>query len=199
MENRKKEIKNFIGIYDNYIPESACDEAIKFFEEQSKFNKTLTRLQFENAPHNMKKDKQYFASPDTINVWWESLKNLIVNCNLAFNEYNKETGIVDAYGGNDFHFAEVKIQKTLPTEGYHVWHVENQLGFNTEPRVLVYSVYLNNVEEGGETEFLHFSKRVKPKKGRIVIWPAGFPYLHRGNSPLSGEKYILTSWIKLRP
>ena len=103
MEDRKKEIKNFIGIYDNYIPESACDEAIKFFEEQSNFNKTLTRLQFENAPHNMKKDKQYFASPDTINVWWESVKDLIVNCNLAFNEYNKETGIVDAYGGNDFH------------------------------------------------------------------------------------------------
>ena len=199
MNNRKKEITNFIGIYDNYIPESACDEVIKFFEEQNNFNKTFSRLQFENAPHNMKKDKQYFASPDTINVWWERLKTLIVNCNLAFNEYNQATGIIDAYGGNDFHFGEVKIQKTLPTEGYHVWHVENQLGFDTEPRVLVYSVYLNDVEEGGETEFLHFSKRVKPKKGRIVIWPAGFPYLHRGNSPLSGEKYLLTSWIKLSP
>ena len=71
MENRKKEIKNFIGIYDNYIPESACDEAIKFFEEQSKFNKTLTRLQFENAPHNMKKDKQYF---NTENQWFNMEK-----------------------------------------------------------------------------------------------------------------------------
>ena len=44
---------------------------------------------------------------------------------------------------------------------------------------------------------LHFSKRVKPKKGRIVIWPAGFPYVHRGNSPLSGDKYIITSWMNL--
>ena len=57
------------------------------------------------------------------------------------------------------------------------------------------AVYLNDVEEGGETEFLHQSVRVKPKKGRIVIWPAAFPYVHRGNQPLSGEKYLLTSWI----
>ena len=59
-------------------------------------------------------------------------------------------------------------------------------------------IYLNDVEEGGETEFLHFSKRIKPKTGRIVIWPAGFPYVHRGNPPLSGVKYILTSWMMLR-
>ena len=36
------------------------------------------------------------------------------------------------------------------------------------------------------------------KKGRIVIWPAGFPYVHRGNPPLKHEKYILTSWMMLR-
>jgi hypothetical protein len=30
-----------------------------------------------------------------------------------------------------------------------------------EPRAFVFSIYLNDVEEGGETEFLHFSKRVQ--------------------------------------
>ena len=65
-------------------------------------------------------------------------------------------------------------------------------------RTDTFMIYLNDVEEGGETEFLHFSKRVKPKTGRIVIWPSAFPYLHRGNPPLSGEKYILTSWMMLR-
>jgi hypothetical protein len=53
------------------------------------------------------------------------------------------------------------------------------------------------VEEGGETEFLHQSIRAKPVKGRCVIWPAAFPYVHRGNPPLQGEKYIMTSWMML--
>ena len=36
-------------------------------------------------------------------------------------------------------------------------------GYANEPRAFVFSIYLNDVEEGGETEFLHFSKRVQPK------------------------------------
>ena len=117
--------------------------------------------------------------------------------NLAWNHYVKNVGADDAYGV-PFYFTSLKIQKTLPTEGYHVWHIEHGKGFDNEPRAFVFSVYLNDVEDGGETEFLHFSKRVKPVKGRIVIWPAAFPYVHRGNPPLSGEKYILTSWMMLR-
>ena len=199
MNNRKEKIENFIGIYDNYIPESMCDEAVKLFEERSKFNNTLTRLQSENSPTWMKKDTQFFCDEKNMDIWWDEIKPLILNCDFAFNAYDKNTGVREAYGGNAFHFTNLKIQKTLPTEGYHIWHVEHNLGYDCEPRALVYTIYLNDVEEGGETEFLHFSKRVKPKKGRIVIWPAGFPYVHRGNPPLSGEKYILTSWLKLRP
>ena len=121
----------------------------------------------------------------------------MINFDIAWNHYAKHTGGLDAYGV-PFHFTQLKIQKTLPTEGYHVWHIEHGKGFDNEARAFVFTIYLNDVKEGGETEFLHFSKRIKPKTGRIVIWPAGFPYVHRGNPPLSGEKYILTSWMMLR-
>jgi hypothetical protein len=110
----------------------------------------------------------------------------------------QNTGADTAYDMDKFFYTNLKIQKTLPTEGYHIWHVEHGKSYENAARAFVFSIYLNDVEEGGETEFLHFSKRIKPKKGRIVIWPASFPYLHRGNPPLSGEKYILTSWMMLR-
>ena len=108
------------------------------------------------------------------------------------------TGIKAAYDIKDFKYTTLKIQKTLPTEGYHVWHVEHNANDGMEKRALAYGIYLNDVKDGGETEFLNFSTRVKPKKGRIVIWPAAFPYVHRGNPPLSGEKYLLTSWMDLK-
>jgi hypothetical protein len=199
MNKKTQHIQNFIGVYDNYITEAECNKAIELFENQKKFNNTMDRRQFENAMLVEKKDMQYFVGSNNIDVWWTELKSLIFNFDMAFNHYIKETGADGVYPDGKFYFTQLKLQKTRPTEGYHVWHIEHGTGFSNEPRAFVYSVYLNDVEEGGETEFLHFSKRVKPKKGRIVIWPAGFPYVHRGNSPLSGDKYIITSWMNLRP
>ena len=190
-------ITNFIGVYDNYITKEDCDKAIKLYEDENKFNNTVNRIGSEQSSILQKQDQQFFAAPFNLGVWWESLKPMMLNFDLAWNHYVQNTGAFDAYG-IPFHFTDLKIQKTLPTEGYHVWHIEHGHQYDTSRRAFVFSIYLNDVDEGGETEFLHFSKRVKPKAGRIVIWPAGFPYLHRGNPPLSGEKYILTSWMVLR-
>ena len=198
MKDKTVNISNFIGVYDNYITEQECNKAIKLYEEQNKFNNTVNRIGGEKASILQKQDQQFFAAPFNLNLWWESLKPMMFNFDIAWNHYDKNIGARDAYSGVAFHYTGLKIQKTLPTEGYHVWHLEHGKGFENEPRAFVFSIYLNDVEDGGETEFLHFSKRVKPKTGRIVIWPAAFPYLHRGNPPLSGEKYILTSWMMLR-
>jgi hypothetical protein len=190
-------ISNFIGVYDNYITPEECNKAIKLYEDQNKFNNTINRIRGEKASILQKQDQQFYAASNNMDIWWEELKSMMFNFDLAWHHYTENTGASAAYG-EEFHYTTLKIQKTLPTEGYHIWHVEHGKGFENSPRAFVFSVYLNDVEEGGETEFLNFSKRVKPKTGRIVIWPAAFPYVHRGNSPLSGEKYILTSWLMLR-
>jgi len=93
------------------------------------------------------------------------------------------------------HIFSLKLQKSLPGQGYHIWHCEND-GTRNNNRLLAVMLYLNNVEEGGETEFLYQKVRIKPKKNRVVVWPAYFTHTHRGNQPLSGEKYILTGWVE---
>jgi hypothetical protein len=200
MLERKNNIKDFIGIYDGYIPDGACDEAIELFKKYEEFNKVYSRFSSEGATQDFKNDKQLFCSPETLieetfNV--NKLKTLMINFDIALKNYFVETNI-KKYTSEDIITDYVKIQKTIPAQGYHVWHIEHGPGRENEKRVLVYSIYLKTVEDGGETEFLYQSQRVKPVKGRIVIWPAGFPYVHRGNPPLSGEKYILTSWISYR-
>lgn len=93
----------------------------------------------------------------------------------------------------------INIQKYLQAKGgYPHWHSEQfpQLGHNEAlHRVVLYMFYLNDVQEGGETEFYYQNRLIKPKKGAMVIAPAGFTHSHRGNVPLSGDKYIATSWI----
>mgnify|MGYP005682711673 FL=1 len=86
------------------------------------------------------------------------------------------------------------MQKTAPTEGYHMFHAEN-LNYNNNIRTMAWMVYLNDVEEGGETEFLYQKLKVKPAKGTVLIWPGGYTHLHRGNPPMS-DKYIATGWYQ---
>ena len=198
MNEKTVNINNFIGTYDNFITKQECNKAINIYEQQDKFNNTINRMPLENSSILKKQDQQFFAGAGNIDIWWEDLKPMMLNFDMAWQHYIKNTGALEAYDNERFYFTTLKIQKTLPTEGYHIWHLEHGKGHDNEPRAFVFTVYLNDVEEGGETEFLHFSKRIKPKTGRIVIWPAAFPYVHRGNPPLSGKKYILTSWMLLR-
>lgn len=93
----------------------------------------------------------------------------------------------------------INLQKYLRQRGgYFHWHSEHYpQAEQTEAlhRVLLYMFYLNDVDEGGETEFYYQGKSIKPKKGTMVIAPAGFTHSHRGNMPISNDKYIATSWI----
>jgi len=102
----------------------------------------------------------------------------------------------------NYQMAPINLQKYLKgTGGYHKWHSEIA---PTHPqceilhRVLFTIFYLNEVDEGGETEFFYQETKVSPKKGRLVIAPAGFTHTHKGNVPVSNDKYILASWIKFK-
>ncbi|MCG7535794.1 2OG-Fe(II) oxygenase [Pseudoalteromonas sp. OOF1S-7] len=98
-----------------------------------------------------------------------------------------------------FRLGSIQAQRYPTNEGgYPYWHSEvyPQLQHNEAlHRVLLFMFYLNDVEEGGETEFHYQDKRIKPKQGSMVIAPAYFTHTHRGNMPRSNDKYILTSWV----
>ena len=66
---KESKIENFIGMYDNYITEEECNKAIKLFENQYKFNKTMNRQVFENASPLHKKDDQFFANSDNFKLF----------------------------------------------------------------------------------------------------------------------------------
>ena len=96
---------------------------------------------------------------------------------------------------------DINMQRyTKGQGGYHHWHSEH-FPHPTDPsqrslhRVLLWLVYLNDVEDGGETEFFYQQAKVKPTQGSIVLAPCGFTHTHRGSIPKSSDKYVLASWI----
>jgi hypothetical protein len=82
--------------------------------------------------------------------------------------------------------------------GYPYWHCElypRDPGGETLHRHLLWTLYLNDGFEAGETEFLFQQRRIAPRTGSLLIAPTAFTHTHRGNRPQAGDKVIATSWI----
>ena len=194
----KVNIENFIGIFENAIEDKWCDQIVQWYDFMENKNPKLIldRQSFEKSHPLFKKNNFIFLNSKIDDPKVKKLYNHFIDIlnNQLFPLYHKKYSMLDP---SNISPKEVKVQKTSFEEGYHVWHYENSTIENSS-RVLVYMVYLNDVIEGGETEFLHQRKRIQPKKGTILLFPSNFTHTHRGNPPLSNEKYAITGWICLK-
>lgn len=195
------EYKDFIGIYNDVYPEGYCQHLISEFERLKKDGAGYNRQSGKNRSLKHQKDdyqiglnfktltSQPFNSRETVDVFFDGLQN-------CFEEYTNEYSILKDVS---LHATHMKMQRTDPGGGYHVWHAE-QGDLETADRVLVYSLYLNTLteEEGGETEFLYQKLRIPPVENTLIIWPAAYTHAHRGNLVLGDKsKYIVTGWFYL--
>ena len=93
-------------------------------------------------------------------------------------------------------YSGFKLQRYIKNEGhYNAIHQERD-GTTVYKRMFVIMAYLNTVSDGGKTKFPYFDISVQPSRGAILIWPAGMPYLHYGEIPISEHKFIMTTWLE---
>lgn len=101
-----------------------------------------------------------------------------------------------------YRLGKIQAQKYQQGSGnYNYWHCEvYPMAPHNEQlhRSLLFMFYLNDVAEGGHTEFFYQQRAIAPRAGRMVIAPAYFTHTHRGCVPVSNDKYILTSWVLLQ-
>ncbi len=180
------EIEDYIGIFDTDVDCSIFIDYYKYMEKNS-----LVFDRRSDGRIDAVAGMSFFLTMKE-HVPVEFAEHYNETIGKALSIYEQEFNVLQKY---KFQQHYINIQKTLPGEGYHAWHCENKGDGNTR-RVLATMLYLNDNFEGGETEFLYQSRRVTPKAGRVVIWPAGWTHTHRGNPPLTGEKYIATSWLE---
>jgi hypothetical protein len=189
-------MNNFIEIYHNIISSEQCENIIGYFEQMRSSNLVFSRQDLRDGELHQKNDESIFLTqPETylLHQTHPILKLLVDSVHDCYNQYAKKFSVLKE---SKLHgISSIKLQKTEIGGGYHKWHYENN-GASEASRFLAFTVYLNNVEEGGETEYLYQSLRVPCKQGTMAIWPAAFTHPHRGNPPLSNQKYIATGWIQ---
>ncbi len=87
-----------------------------------------------------------------------------------------------------------KIQHYKRNEGHFKWHFD-ALGPGAWERQLAVIVYLNSVEDGGETCFHRQNLQVKPVAGDALFFPTFWTHRHCGQIPKSEDKYVISSFV----
>ena len=206
---------NFIQIYENVISKELCEYFIDFFENEDKLGNTFQGTMGPNTKKLHWKDAQdlNIRINKSKQKLYDSPEHLKMLHSYEEKVFQKFTNYLLKYHSVETHYTkDIKKRNPLflnteisggplmhrykpPTQGYHIWHSDWGSGSSSgSTRMLVGMAYLNDVEEGGETEFLHQKVKIKPKQGTLVVWPAYFTHLHRGNKPISNSKYIINMW-----
>ena len=202
-ENNTDIIKDVIGIFPNAASKEYCEKVIDHFDRIQKTRGygqggILTRQQADRVVTQKKESDMYFfeEEPDLI-VLENNVSILQEYAAITWKCYEKlkeKYGFLESLGLHNISYS-VKIQKYKQSQGYHVWHCDAGM-MATSRRMMVSTLYLNTVEKGGETEFLHQSMRVSPEQGTLVLFPSYWTHPHRGNPPLEGNKYIMNTWLE---
>jgi hypothetical protein len=170
------EHKDFIGIYKGVYPEGYCQHLINEFERLMKFGAGSDRQKGEGAPKHRKNDMQLGL-------------NFGVHTAASFNDQSPERmffdGLQQCYEDYTEQFSvlkegkitgtAMKMQRTSPGGGYHVWHGEQGNGAHAE-RVLAYMLYLNTLGNW-MAERLSFYINALASIPKKTQWLSGLPRL----------------------
>jgi len=186
-------ISNFIYVKPNALSKENCESIIEaglpYINSETDY---VFRGKDQLKERALARDDIRITVPRVLGEWYDIIQECIFK---GYDEYASEVSSLSLLTVSSLAF---NWQMTKIGGGFSIWHIEQGAG-NACNRALVWSIYLNDIQEGGETEFLYQQRKIKPETGTLVIWPAGITHPHRGNPPYSNDKFILTGWFELPP
>ena len=184
-------LKDCIEVYDDVFTPEECKDFIRDIND-------MTEKSIMSNEKNIEGKRTVDADHITTNLSYNYSLKAWNNIGMGFLDKIKKP--IDHYLNEysillqeQYLFYDIKVKKIPEGGGFHRWHHENGTVISCT-RSIVVQLYLNDDFEGGETEFLYVSKRIHAKAGRLIIFPAGYTHTHRGNPPIGGTKYLITTW-----
>ena len=190
------ELIDYVKVYDDVLSATECDHLIELFEKNTPTSNPFYRV----STYQWAEDYRRFTEAEITNVeaFKEIVNPLYSIANDVYHHYKDDCGrfFPEKVGFENF---RMKRYDNNDNDQFG-WHAD--VGdYPSARRFLVMFFYLNDVEQGGETQFefnQEYSKStyftVNPKRGRMVVFPPMWMFPHRGCKPISGPKYILSTY-----
>ena len=182
---------HFIGCW-NLENNNLCSNIIDFFESNKDLQ--IPGASGLGVDTKIKKTTDIVVKPiDLKNKKFEVLKKYIEELHKCFFDYQNQWPFLKTML-KTVYIPSFNIQRYEKGDHFSSLHSE-RTSLNTLHRLFAWMTYLNNVEDGGKTNFNHYGLKIKPEIGKTLIWPSEWTHAHKGEILKSGKKYIVTGWI----
>lgn len=179
-------INDLIHVFDDSLEPEICKELIFAYESSSD---NQERFDLDGKPNFT----QYNLTKNCKNTErLNEIHNYVIS--KVLKHKRKYYEFIDARCFPEKHnFEQFRIKK-YNNDGVDKFdtHVD-VIDYESSRRFLSFFWYLNDVNEGGETVFQDLV--IKPKTGRMVVFPPLWMFPHRGNPPISNQKYLLSTYL----
>jgi len=190
-ELNKKKGTHFIGSW-NIKNDNLCKEIIRFFDENKGLQKKGTTASGTNYAYKMTTDIS--INPNELkNDKYKCFNSYIDELYKCFIDYQLQWPFLKSMVKN-VDIGSFNVQKYSKGDHFSQIHTE-RASLKSSNRLFAWMTYLDNVEDGGTTNFLHYGIKIKPEIGKTLIWPAEWTHAHSGEILGSGEKHIITGWM----
>lgn len=185
---------NLITIYQA-LDQELCQAIITLFnQDQTKWRGKVALGSKDQTAYQQETKSSWDLEILNEGIWAELFQQLHPKIEACIAHYISRSPVLQSC---ELQVTGYKIQMYPQNEGFFRWHADS-VGLSNGNRVVAMVLYLNDVAQGGETEFLYQKIKIAPKSGHLVLFPTGWNYLHCGHTPESGSKYIIQTFVTVK-
>ena len=178
---------------DNFLTRTDC-QLLRGYIDQTAHPSTLHDV---GSKDDIRIRKENERTSSQIFIDWRNSKffsyiDRKITAAVQLHPFSGEGMVGQKYEIGEFYIRHPDYFLEKDIETYCTW-----MGQRTWTTML----YLNDVEEGGETQFPNLNIKMKPKEGTLIAWnnlyidgTSNPNTLHEALPPKSGKKYIITKW-----
>jgi flagellar biosynthesis regulator FlaF len=184
---------DYVGIYENCLDSELCENLISI-------GKTKKYSISKMGVNDIKKDTSVRMGTEVLLTHTDHTEirdNLISATVSILEKYQVQTKRASQYIKENFDTYKLenfRIRKYPKGSGFFKVH-SDITDYKSASRLLVVLLYLNDVVEGGETEFPSLGIKIKPSQGLGIVFPPTFLFPHQANIPISNSKYTTQTYL----
>lgn len=190
------DLKKYIKIFDNALPLQTVSSIVKYLSKQHTDNQfgdaRVGSLENKGKVVKEVRDVQslsfsLYSQKLTVVHYYNLLSSIILLKSKEYiNQHKHVHSITEVLQMDGLRYSE---------NNFYDYHVDDGYSFN---RILSSILFLNNDYENGDLCFKFDEEEIsiKPKPGRLIMWPSNFLFPHCVKPVSKGIRYSIVAWMR---